>query len=188
MDVVQGKSHRAFRQLTCVRASPRVYETDWATYLLTHHNNGDGSSGSIPNAALSSLLAPISSIAATLHRHLLPLIDHVSKNPDIASITLLVIVLLVSLKILNILYRAVVFWISLAFKLVFWGTVVVVGLFVWSRGVEGAAQDLTVWGRYWVDVWTSEYARFQDQLEDARKFQMLQQQQAQAQGQQAFAR
>ncbi|KAL1633593.1 hypothetical protein SLS58_011014 [Diplodia intermedia] len=172
MDVVQGKSRLL------------QHYTYWATYLLTHHNShGDGSSNGIPSAALSSLLAPVSSVITTLHRHLLPLIDHVSKNPDIASITLLVIVLLVSLKILNILYRAVVFWISLAVKLVFWATVVVVGLFVWSRGVEGAAADLAVWGRYWVGVWTSEYARFQEQLEDARKYQMQQ-----AQAQQAFAR
>lgn len=92
--------------------------------------------------------------------------------------------LLVSLKILNILYRAVMFWITLALRLVFWGTVVVVGLYVWSRGWEQATQDCVVWARYWGDVWQSEYERYQEQVEVARAYQ---QQQAQAAGgQQAF--
>ncbi|KAK7721505.1 hypothetical protein SLS57_005185 [Botryosphaeria dothidea] len=163
MDVVQGNT-----QLTA--ASLR--SADWATYLLTQHTNADGSSSP---SLLPSLLAPLAHLLHAAQTHLLPLIDHVSKNPDIASITLLVIVLLVSLKILNILYRAVMFWITLALRLVFWGTVVVLGLFVWSRGVDGAAQDLSTWARYWVGVWTSEYERFQDQLERAREFQMQQQ-------------
>ncbi|EOD47094.1 hypothetical protein GTA08_BOTSDO05432 [Neofusicoccum parvum] len=139
--------------------------SDWATYLIAH--------GSSPS------LKPLFSLLEAAKTHLLPLIDHVSKNPDLASITLLVVVLLVSLKILNILYRAVMFWITLAFRLVFWGTVVVVGLFVWSRGVEGAVQDFLTWGRYWAGVWQSEYDRFQEQLEVARAYQ---------QQQQAFAR
>lgn len=124
---------------------------------------------------LPSILAPLSHLFRAAQTHLLPLIDHVSKNPDIASITLLVIVLLVSLKILNILYRAVMFWITLAFRLVFWGTVVVLGLFIWSRGFDGAVQDLSTWAKYWVGVWMSEYQRFQEQLERAREYQMQQQ-------------
>lgn len=67
--------------------------------------------------------------------------------PDLISVLLLAIILLISLKILDYARRMVVFWVTLAFRLVFWGSVLGLGWYVWRVGVENAGRDLGwVWG------------------------------------------
>lgn len=83
------------------------------------------------------IIEPVSSFLAS----------YSSAMPDLLSIFLLAIIILVSLKILDYAYRVVVFWITLAFKLVFWGLVLSLGWYVYSVGIENAGRDFGwLWG------------------------------------------
>lgn len=67
--------------------------------------------------------------------------------PDLLSILLLAIILLISLKILDYARRVVMFWVTLVFRVFFWGTVFGLVWYVWRVGVENAGRDLGwVWG------------------------------------------
>ncbi|KAF3009117.1 hypothetical protein E8E15_001630 [Penicillium rubens] len=83
------------------------------------------------------IIEPVSSFLAS----------YSSAMPDLLSIFLLAIVILVSLKILDYAYRLVVFWVTLAFKLVFWGSILSLGWYVYSVGIENAGKDFGwLWG------------------------------------------
>ncbi|KAJ6143181.1 Nuclear pore assembly and biogenesis protein [Penicillium samsonianum] len=83
------------------------------------------------------LIEPVSSFLAS----------YSSSMPDLLSIFLLAIIIFVSLKILDYAYRVVVFWVTLAFRLVFWGSILGVGWYVYSVGVENAGRDFGwLWG------------------------------------------
>lgn len=62
--------------------------------------------------------------------------------PDLLSILLLAVILLVSLKILDYARRVIVFWVVLVFRLVFWGSILGLALYIWRVGVENAGRDL----------------------------------------------
>lgn len=109
-------------------------------------------------------LRPIYTITSTIRSYLLPLLDQITKKPDLASIVLLLIILFLSLRILNMLWRAVMFWVRLAYRVVFWGGLVMAGLWIYSRGVDGAVEDVG----YWTGIWTKEYEYWKDQAEAAR--------------------
>lgn len=67
--------------------------------------------------------------------------------PDLVSILLLAIILLISLKILDYARRVIVFWVMLALRLVFLGTALGLAWYVYRVGVENAGRDLGwVWG------------------------------------------
>lgn len=67
--------------------------------------------------------------------------------PDLISILLLAIILLVSLKILDYARRVIMFWVVLAMRLVFWGSLLGLAWYVYRVGVENAGRDLGwVWG------------------------------------------
>lgn len=57
-------------------------------------------------------------------------------------------------------YRAVMFWVMLVYRLVIWGLVVGVGVWVWQRGVEGFVEDVKGLG----EVWAGEYQRFSGEV------------------------
>lgn len=69
--------------------------------------------------------------------------------PDLLSILLLAVILLVSLKILDYTRRMVMFWVSLAVRLVFWGVILGVGWYVYTVGVERAGREVG-WVAGWV--------------------------------------
>jgi hypothetical protein len=69
------------------------------------------------------------------------LASYSSSMPDLLSIFLLAVILFVSIKILDYAYRVVVFWVTLAFRLVFWGSILGVGWYVYSVGIENAGRD-----------------------------------------------
>lgn len=70
-----------------------------------------------------------------------------SSTPDLVSVFLLALILLISLKVLDYARRVIVFWITLAFRLVFWGTVIGVAYYVYTVGVEKTVKDLGwLWG------------------------------------------
>ncbi|KAJ5689872.1 Nuclear pore assembly and biogenesis protein APQ12 [Penicillium macrosclerotiorum] len=84
------------------------------------------------------LISPLSTLLASL----------VSTGmPDLVTILLLAIILLLSLKILDYARRIVMFWVTLAFRLVFWGTLIGLGFYIYQVGFERASRDLGwVWG------------------------------------------
>lgn len=70
-----------------------------------------------------------------------------SSTPDLVSVLLLALILLVSLKVLDYARRVVVFWITLALRLLFWGVVLSVAWYVYRFGWEKASADAGwLWG------------------------------------------
>ena len=120
---------------------------DWAAYFL----NGD-------HAAYSPYLYQIYNAVYTVKSWILPLIDQVSRKPDLATIALLLIIIFVSLKIVDMLWQTVMFWIRMVRRLVFWGGLAALALWVWSRGPEGMLEDV----RYWSQTWNKEYDHWKD--------------------------
>lgn len=117
----------------------------------------------LPPSLLNPLLTVLTTsfgILKTLQTHLSPLLLRLTTQPDIASLALLLIILFVSFKILDMAYRAVVFWISLVFKLVMWGGIIVLGFWVYNRGVDGFAEDV----RELVEFWSGEYERYEGEV------------------------
>ena len=66
--------------------------------------------------------------------------------PDLLSVFILFIILLVSFKILKYACCVVMSWVFLAFRIAFWGSVIGLGWYVYNVGVENASRDL---GWFW---------------------------------------
>ena len=96
--------------------------------------------------------------------YLFPLIDQVSKKPDLATIALLLIIFFVSLKILNMLFQTLVFWFRLARKVVFWGGLVAFAVWMYARGPDGIMEDMG----YWWQVWNQEHDYWREREKAAR--------------------
>lgn len=103
-------------------------------------------------------------IISTLKSYLIPIIDQLSQKPDLATIALLLIIVLVSLKILDMLYQTVMFWIRLVWRVVFWGGLAALALWMYTRGPDGVAEDM----QYLFETWNGEYQNFKDQERVAR--------------------
>lgn len=73
---------------------------------------------------------------------LYPLINQVISKPDLATIALLLVIILVSLKILDMLWQSVKFWLKMAWRVAFYGGLAALGLWFWTRGPEGVAEDV----------------------------------------------
>jgi hypothetical protein len=70
-----------------------------------------------------------------------------SSTPDLLSVLLLLAILYISLRILDYARRVVMFWVLLIFRLVFWGSVIGAGLYVYNVGVEKTSRDIGwLWG------------------------------------------
>lgn len=78
---------------------------------------------------------------------------------------MLLILLLVSLKILDMLYRAVLFWVRLAVQIAIYGTIALVGFWVYTRGFEGAFNDAQELVNHYSAVWNKDYAHYKKQAE-----------------------
>ena len=107
-----------------------------------------------------------------------PLLNKLVTQPDVATILALLAIFFISLKILDMMYRAVIFWVNLALRLLFWGGILVMGLWVWNRGPEGFVEDLQGLGEYWVgeyEKYSGEVKSFQQQKEDQIRVQAGQQ-------------
>ncbi|EME49028.1 hypothetical protein DOTSEDRAFT_96624, partial [Dothistroma septosporum NZE10] len=85
--------------------------------------------------------------------YMLPLVDQLSQKPDLATIALLLVILFISLKILNMLYQTAIFWFRMARKIAFWGSLVALALWMYTRGPDGVAADT----QYWFETWQGEY-------------------------------
>lgn len=92
------------------------------------------------------------SILSTIRSYAFLLIDQVARKPDLATIALLLVVIFVSLKILDILWQTLMFWLRMVRRVLFWGTLVVLAVWMWSRGPAGVMEDVG----YWVETWKKE--------------------------------
>ena len=106
-------------------------------------------------------ILPFLSYTSIIKAYTAPLITAVTQKPDLATIALLLLIIFLSLKILNMLLSTVMFWLRLAARILFWGSLAIVGLWMWTRGPEGILDDLGYWGR----AWSEEYKYFTDRAE-----------------------
>nr|POE49278.1 hypothetical protein CFP56_32428 [Quercus suber] len=120
---------------------------DWAAHFLSNDH-----------AYITTYAYRLFTIVSTLKSWLLPLIDQVARKPDLTSIALLIIILFFSIKILGMVLNSIFGWIRLVFRLVFWISLVVVGMWMWQRGPEGVVDDF----QYWVGIWSQEYGYWKD--------------------------
>ncbi|KAF2002840.1 hypothetical protein P154DRAFT_461780 [Amniculicola lignicola CBS 123094] len=138
----------------------------------------------LPPSLLTPTIKIISTtfgIAKTLQSHLTPFLSKIITKPDVASIILLVILLVVSLKILDMAFRAVLFWIKLVLRLAMWGAIGSIGLWVYTRGVDGFIDDVSGLAEHW----KAEYDRYSGEVKGYKSQQerfMGQRAQAQAPG------
>lgn len=117
---------------------------------------------------LLTLLTTSLGLTRTLQTHLSPLVTRLITQPDVATILALLAIFFVSLKILDMMYRAVMFWVNMVLRLVLWGSVVVLGLWVWNRGLDGFVDDVSGLMEYWggeYEKYSGEVKKFQEQKE-----------------------
>lgn len=146
----------------------------WASYLYEQHahNLPDGIRDQLVGLASNpsylsyaqtaySYLALASSYANLI---LSTIMDSISSKPDLATIALLLVIIFISLKILNMVVGTVLFWFRMVRKVAFWGTLVALALWMYTRRPMGVAEDL---GR-WYGVWKGEYAHWSEQEQLAR--------------------
>jgi len=97
-----------------------------------------------------SRLQTVHTTIASGRYYFLTLLDSLTQtSPSLTTIALLLIIILLSLKLLDMLWRAVVFWIQLATRIIFWGFIVAFGCWVWIRGPEGVIEDASVFIGTW---------------------------------------
>ena len=65
-----------------------------------------------------------------------------SDTPDLATLALLAFLLFMSLKLLNMLRRQIMYWISLGLRLALWGGIGIAGFYVYLRGLDQSFEDL----------------------------------------------
>jgi hypothetical protein len=58
------------------------------------------------------------------------------------------------------------FWVRLATKIVFWGSIVILGCWIWARGPEGVVEDVSGFA----SVWKGELDKVNERVEYAKKF------------------
>ncbi|XPS75163.1 hypothetical protein M3J09_007270 [Ascochyta lentis] len=135
----------------------------------------------LPPSIASPLLTFVTTafgIFRTLQTHLTPLFTRLVTQPDAASILVVVAALFISFKILDMMYRAVLFWVNLVFRLVLWGGIGLIGLWVYNRGVDGFVQDVQDLAQKWAgeyEKYSGEVKRLQQDHEAQIRLQAKQQ-------------
>lgn len=67
--------------------------------------------------------------------------------PDILTLAILAIALIISLRILDYMRRTVLYWVRLAIRMGLWLAVGGLGFYVWRRGFDQSVEDFGfVWG------------------------------------------
>ncbi|KAI5244541.1 hypothetical protein E4T43_03796 [Aureobasidium subglaciale] len=122
---------------------------DWAGYLF---RNGYLTPG---------IFGPLATLKNIFYNYLLPVFQSLLEKPDLTKIALMLVILYMSLKLLKMLVSSVLFWFRLAFRISFWGGLVVLAFWLSQRGVDGAAEDV----RYWFRLWKGELDHYKSQAE-----------------------
>lgn len=104
------------------------------------------------------------------------LVDAMEGSPTASSVVVPLVILTVAVIVLNWIRRMVMWWTRMAFRLVFWATIVALGAWVWNRGIEASLRDTFVLGGKIVgycavvkDIWVAEYKRYEDQQKKTRR-------------------
>jgi Nuclear pore assembly and biogenesis len=97
----------------------------------------------------SMVLSFINNLAAKIHALSLQLTGESVASPSLTTVALLLIILFLSLKILNMLYRTIVFWVKMIFRVAVLGAVVGTGSWIYVRGIDGVQQDVSDLVAYW---------------------------------------
>ncbi|PNS19780.1 Sexual differentiation process protein isp4 [Sphaceloma murrayae] len=118
------------------------------------------------SSTVSTVMKYINRANAFVQSTLVPFFLRITDKPDLASLALLLILLFISLKVLNLLYQAVMWWVRLFFRLVFWGAIIAVVTWVVARGPDGVVDDI---GGL-VDTFKGEYSYWQARDQEARYF------------------
>jgi hypothetical protein len=161
MDIFNRKSPPTLNPTMIHLTNAAITEREWLEYLPLN---------SLPLNYLSQYKSYLSTTQAFLTQitsFVLSILDPQSTvSPSWSTLLLLCVVLYLSLKVLDIIWRAVWFWISFFAKIVFWAGIAGAGLYVWNRGVEGSYGDLEYYARYWME----EYGMWQRQAQLANAF------------------
>jgi hypothetical protein len=102
---------------------------------------------------------------AALKSYTTPILTQVYNKPDLATVALLLIILFVSLKILNMVYQTFVFWLRTAIRVVFWGCLGTLAVWMYHRGPDGVVEDVS----YWYGAWSGEYEYWKEREKMARQ-------------------
>lgn len=108
------------------------------------------------------------SIQETILQWLYPLYIRVRESPDMTTMLLLGVILFLSVQILGMLSRVVMFWIRLGFRIIFFGGLAVVGVWIYHRGIDGAAHDFGEIVGWVSGTWSGEYNYWKEQEKAAR--------------------
>jgi hypothetical protein len=149
MDVVQGT--RLTSALPSAPTPTNKTSTDWASYFLNPDNHAD-------LHQYAPYLSYIYNLLSTANTYMSALITQISQKPDLATIALLLIILFISLKILDMLWQTVKFWLRLLSKVLFWGGLVALSVWMYARGPEGIMDDV----EYWWGDWSKNYEYWRD--------------------------
>ena len=63
------------------------------------------------------------------------------ESPDLAAIVILALLLFISLRLLDMLRRQIMFWVSMGIRLALWSAVGLLGFYVYQRGVDQSIED-----------------------------------------------
>lgn len=124
---------------------------------------------SVANPLLTILTTGLG-FTRTLQTHLNPLLTRLVTQPDVASILALLAIFFISLKILDMMYQLVLFWFNMAKRLVVYGTILVLGLWVYNRGPEGFIEDVSGLAEYWM----GEYEKYSTEVKGFRELEKSQ--------------
>jgi hypothetical protein len=103
----------------------------------------------------------------SLRNYFLAFLDVVTQSqPSLGTVAVLLIVLLLSIKIFNYIINAVLFWVYLVVKLIFYGSLILFGFYVYQRGPEGVIEDV----QGFVSTWSGEYEKQKQKVEYTKAF------------------
>ncbi|KAH9827109.1 Nuclear pore assembly and biogenesis [Teratosphaeria destructans] len=137
------------------------HSTGWAAHFLNDNHHARAYQA---YSTYRPYLTRFLSLLDTARGYIEPLIDQISTKPDLATIALLLVIILVSLKILDMLWQTLTFWLRLVRRTLFWGMLVSLGFWVYARGVEGVVEDVGLWK----ERWWEEYEIWQERERIAR--------------------
>lgn len=82
----------------------------------------------------------------------------------LTKLLLTVLVILATLKALQIVYNGIMFWVRFALKFgIIVGSIMVAG-WLWSRGIEGAYDDVT----FLINFWSNQYVKYAQQAKQGQ--------------------
>lgn len=144
---------------------PNLLSPDYQTLLTTAYTT------------LTPLLLPLLRLLTPLRALLLPLLapllnllaSTTTTTPTLTSLALLLLTLYLSMRLLGLFRRLLAYGAQLVFALVFYGGLLVAGMYVWQRGVERTVGDVAVWTVQVQEVWGREYERWSEVQREARR-------------------